>query len=97
MIIGYSFGDEHINEHLVAAARAGTKIFIVDPLGTDVIDKRNKSAQMFQPPTELFSALRDSIVGASRRPLRNTLHRDPVELKKLVDFFCLKIKWVYDP
>jgi len=97
MIIGYGFGDEHINECLQSAARASTKLFIVDVLGADVLDRRPAHIRQTQGPTPLLSALRDSIVGASRRPLRDTLDHDPVELKKLVDFMQLKIKWVYDP
>ena len=96
LIVGYSFNDDHINKHLYAAAAAGTKMFIVDPLGIDVIDKRDARAQITQPYEELFEKLRDSIVGASRRPLRATLHNDRVELKKFVDFLGLKIKWTYD-
>jgi hypothetical protein len=46
MIVGYSFRDKHINEHLEAAARVGAKLFIVDPEGSDVIDKRDKRAQI---------------------------------------------------
>jgi hypothetical protein len=94
MIVGYSFNDDHITPS--AAAAAETKMFIVDPQGIDVIDKRDKRAQITQPPEELFENLRDSIVGASRRPLRSTLHNDTVELKKFVDFLDLQIKSVYD-
>jgi hypothetical protein len=96
MIIGYSFNDQHINKHLYAAAAAGTKMFVVDPLGIDVLDKRDRRAQITQPPEELFERLRDSVVGASRRPLRSTLHNDVVELRKVVDFLDLKSKSVYD-
>jgi SIR2-like domain len=96
MIVGYSFNDDHINKHLHAAAAAGAKMFIVDPQGIDAIDKRDKRAPITHPPGELFEKLRDSIVGASRRPLRSTLHNDSVELKKFVDFLGLHVKWVYD-
>jgi hypothetical protein len=95
MIIGYSFNDQHINKHLCEATAAGTKLFVVDPEGIDVIDKRDKRAQITQPPEELFEKLRDSIVGASRRPLRSTLHSDIVELTKFADFLGLKTKTPY--
>jgi hypothetical protein len=96
MIIGYSFNDEHINNHLLAAARAGTKFFIVDTQGLDVIDKRDPRLRSTTAPTDLFTGLRDSIVGASRRLLRPTLMSDPVEAKKYVDFLGIKVKYRYD-
>jgi hypothetical protein len=96
MIIGYSFNDEHINAQLMAAASAGTKMFIVDMQGLDVIDKRDARMRASVPPAPLFSTLRDSIVGASRRLLRPTLQSDPVEVKKYVDFLGLKINYRYD-
>ena len=35
MIIGYGFGDNHINNALNAAAARGLKAFIIDPNGAD--------------------------------------------------------------
>jgi hypothetical protein len=97
MIVGYSFNDDHINEQLLKAARVGTKLFIVDPLGLDVIDKRPVATRAATAPTTLFAGLRDSIVGASRRPLRSTFQNDPVEVKKYVDFLGIHIRYTYDP
>ncbi len=96
MIIGYSFNDEHINSQLLAAARAGTKFFIVDAQGLDVIDKRDPRLRSTTAPTDLFTGLRDSIVGASRRLLRPTLKSDPVEAKKYVDFLGIQVQYRYD-
>jgi SIR2-like domain len=39
MIVGYGFGDEHINKMLVEAARAGAKFFIVDLIGADILHR----------------------------------------------------------
>jgi SIR2-like domain len=64
MIVGYGFRDVHINDMLVAAARGGTKFFIIDYNGTDAI-KPGKSA-FLQDEYETF---RSNIIGASRRPL----------------------------
>jgi hypothetical protein len=94
MVIGYSFNDDHINEHLSAGARAGTKLFIVDPLGLDVIDKRDPRARAHQPPLPLFQNLRDNCIGASRRSLRTTLHSDRVECQKLAEFLQVDLDWV---
>jgi hypothetical protein len=82
MIIGYSFGDAHINKMLIAGVEAGLKIFIIDPLGADVIGS-NKSLP-FNPGFKF----RNSIIGASRRPLLNALSgRDIVEFNKINRFF----------
>jgi hypothetical protein len=37
MIIGYSFGDAHINKMIFDGIETGLRIFIIDPLGADVI------------------------------------------------------------
>ena len=46
MIIGYGFGDRHINSALMDASRAGAKFFIVDPAGINVLDKRKSTDQI---------------------------------------------------
>jgi hypothetical protein len=82
MIIGYSFGDVHINKMIMSGVEAGLKIFIVDPLGVDVIGS-NKSL-----PINPGFEFRNSIIGASRRPLLNALSgRDIVEFNKIERFF----------
>jgi hypothetical protein len=87
MVIGYSFGDPHINEVIQTAATKGTKIFIIDALGVDVIDKRDARAQISQPVTGLMQALMSRIIGASRRPLKDIFNSDPVENEKVMRFF----------
>ena len=83
MIIGYSFGDLHINTMIFEGIRAGLKaIFIVDPQGVDVIG--SNTSLPLNPPFDI----RNAIIGASRRSLLNTLSgRDMVELNKLNRFF----------
>jgi hypothetical protein len=81
MIIGYSFGDAHINDLIFGGIEAGLKIFIVDPLGVDVIGS-NRSL-----PLNPAFQVRNAIIGASRRSIRNTLTgSDPVELNKIHRF-----------
>ncbi len=87
MIIGYSFGDPHINDTIQTAATNGLKIFIIDTLGVDVIDKRNARAQKTEPVTDLMQALMPQIIGASRRPLNEIINSDPVESAKVMRFF----------
>jgi hypothetical protein len=87
MVIGYSFGDPHINEIIQIAASKGLKIFIVDTLGVDVIDRRNARAQIPEPVPELMQALMPLIIGASRRPLNEIINSDMVENEKVTRFF----------
>jgi hypothetical protein len=80
MIIGYSFGDAHINKMIFHGIEAGLKIFIIDPLGVDVVG----SAQLLNPGFPI----RNAIIGASRRPLLKSLGgQDVVELNKINRFF----------
>jgi hypothetical protein len=86
VIVGYSFNDEHINKILATAARTGTRYFIVDPQGADIIDKREGHAAITQPRMAFMDTMIDSIDGASRRNLRNTLALDYIERTKLDHF-----------
>jgi SIR2-like domain len=87
MIIGYSFGDVHVNNAIMNAASQGMKIFVIDPLGVDVIDKRNPKAQIQEPVTELMLSLMPGLVGASRRMLNEIIFSDTVEYQKVMRFF----------
>ncbi len=86
MVIGYSFGDPHINDALQTAAIKGLKVFIVDTFGVDVIDKRNTQSTT-EPLTDLMKALMPRIIGASRRPLNEIINTDLVEKEKVMRFF----------
>jgi len=91
MIIGYSFNDEHINKAIRKAVEAqGLTLFIIDPLGIDVLDKREPRAQITQPIGEYMEALSPHIIGASRRPLLSTFKDDFVEHGKVMRFLNLK-------
>jgi hypothetical protein len=86
MIIGYSFSDTHINQGLINAAKRGSiEIFIVDPLGVDVLNKQD--TRHLQVPSELMSALQPRIIGASRRPFLSAFSTDRVEFDRLCRFF----------
>ena len=87
MIIGYSFGDPHINGAIQTAATKGLRIFIVDTSGVDVIDKRNSQTQIPESVTDLMQALMPRIIGASRRPLNEIINSDTVEKEKIMRFF----------
>ena len=89
MVVGYSFGDKHINEVIGHAAdQGGLTLFIVDPEGVDVLDKWKGYHHLLGPPA---APLRDQlslhIRGASRRPLSATFGgHDRVEHGKLMAF-----------
>jgi hypothetical protein len=86
MVIGYSFGDEHINSAIGNAADlGGLSLFIVDPDGVDVLDKW-KGRPGMPKPQPLRDQLSLHIRGASRRPLTSTFGHDRVEHAKLMGF-----------
>ncbi|UTD29169.1 hypothetical protein DB459_21930 [Bradyrhizobium sp. WD16] len=83
MVIGYSFADAHINRVIFnAIEKRGLKLFLVGPDGAKTID--SNPALPLNPRQQV----KDAIVGASRRSIRNTLSgRDMVELMKIERFF----------
>jgi hypothetical protein len=84
MVIGYSFSDAHINDAIMQAN--ALKIFLVDPAGDRVLDKRDPRAQIPDHPGPLMD-LRQRLIGISRRPLRTTFDSDTVEHGKLSQCF----------
>ncbi len=87
MVIAYSFSDHHINSIIIEAGINGLKVFIVDPSGVDVIDKRNNRAQISEPVSDMMQALVPGIIGASRRPLLEIISLGTVENEKVLRFF----------
>lgn len=83
MVIGYGFGDRHINEIITDAWTVSKlRMFIVGPRGraTIVGDDRRK--------IRTRSALEDiQIIGESMRPLSTTFNGDELELGRLRRFF----------
>lgn len=87
MVIGYSFSDEHINNAIITAVINGLKLFIIDPLGVDVLDKRSSRAQIPEPVTDMMRSMIPGITGASRRSILEILNGDKVENNKVMKFF----------
>lgn len=88
MIIGYSFNDQHINSAITdTIATTDLELFIIDPLGVDVFDKREERVSIRQPPTPLMQTLSPRVIGASRRPLLATFGADLLERGKVMKFF----------
>jgi SIR2-like domain len=86
MVIGYSFGDPHINQTIMSATTHGLRLFVIDPLGLDVIDE-NRNAPLYTPGT-LLGSLQDHVIGASRRSIRDIFDGDRVEHAKVMRFFA---------
>jgi len=87
MIIGYSFSDNHINNILKNYAKlGGLKLFIIDPLGVDVMNRNRENALIPAKSSEL-QLFEPYIVGASRRQLTQTFSSDEVEFRKIMLFF----------
>jgi SIR2-like domain len=90
MIIGYSFGDEHINQTLVEAATERGKrlrLFIIDPNGVDVLERSPLSKVLPKNYPSNPLQLQDWVVGASRRLLQQIFGGDSVEHGKVMRFF----------
>jgi hypothetical protein len=85
MVIGYSFGDAHINEAIAEAARGGgLRVFIIDPEGVDIL-KRHRAA--LPRTATLDDKLKDYLIGASRRTMLDIFWRDLVEHRRVMRFF----------
>ncbi len=87
MVIGYSFGDDHINEMIrEAVTNHKLGLFVIDPLGVDVIDK-NRNAQIHDPDV-LAKDMWPQMIGSSRRSLREIFGSDRAEHGKVMRFFA---------
>jgi SIR2-like domain len=86
MVIGYSFGDDHINQAIAEAAdHSDLRVFIIDPLGVDVLDKNRNAPIPGSDP--LFTRLKKHLMGASRRTVHEIFDWDRVEHGKVMRFF----------
>ncbi len=88
MVIGYSFSDAHINNTIMDAMKGGSlKIFLLDPLGEKILDKRDPKASIPGPKGELMEVIPPRIIGMSQRLLSSTFDKDTVEHGNLSSFF----------
>ena len=87
MIIGYGFGDNHINLALNQAAESGgLKAFIIDPAGADAPDlMRDRLARLKSRGPQ--QPIQRALIGASRRPLNQIFTGDTIERDKVLRFF----------
>ena len=88
MVIGYSFSDVHINDAIMDAVKqSDLKIFLVDPLGDKILDKREPRAMIPDHPDPLVEIIPPRLIGISRRPIASTFNDDIVEHGNLTRFF----------
>jgi hypothetical protein len=83
MVIGYGFGDPHINDMLISASTKA-EFFIIDTSGIGVLASAVGTLGL---PSQLKMAMQHSIIGASRRHLKESLFNDTVERTKIMKFF----------
>jgi hypothetical protein len=85
MVIGYGFGDDHINRAIGQGVDRGTlRLFIIDPLGLDVLDKNRHVA--IYVPDNFFAKAQPHLIGASRRSMGEIFGDDLVEHGKVMRF-----------
>jgi len=89
MVIGYGFRDQHINTIISQAVSKGLRIFVIAPDGAELAYKLSPTRQRAQiiVPSEIEETLKQSLIGASRRPLRDTFGGDSAEFGKVMRFF----------
>ncbi|HWX00020.1 SIR2 family protein [Collimonas sp.] len=91
MVIGYGFRDEHINQIISSAvANNDLKLFVVSPDGADQARKVGlQPGAAIQKRTDLEDTFQRSLIGASRRSLREIFGPgDDIEFGKLLRFFA---------
>jgi hypothetical protein len=70
MVIGYSFSDAHINDAIMDAIKeSDLKIFLIDPLGDKILDKRDPRAMIPDHPGPLLESVPPPLIGISRCPI----------------------------
>jgi SIR2-like domain len=88
MVIGYSFSDAHINDAVMDAIKHNDlKVFLIDPSGDKIFDKRDPRAMIPDHPGPLLETIPLRLIGISQRPIASTFNDDTVEHEKLTRFF----------
>lgn len=89
MAIGYGFRDDHINAAIGKAVERGTKLFIIAPEGAELARQLNPTRLpgLIPGTTPLEGMFEQSLVGASRRSLREIFGSDTAEFNKVMRFF----------
>jgi hypothetical protein len=88
MVIGYGFGDGHINDAIEKGAARGLPMFLIDPLGSDLARERNRTRKHAGTidKTREERLFESCLVGCSRRGLKEIFLGDMVEIRKVEHF-----------
>lgn len=89
LVIGYGFGDAHINRTIERAVdQHGLRMFVIDPAGADLASRRNstRARGLIAADTALEELFKKSVIGASRRSLREIFGGDSIEHAKVMRF-----------
>lgn len=89
MVIGYGFRDDHVNDVIGRAVERGLRLFVIAPEGADLARHLNPTRErgVISAATPLEGLMERSLVGASRRPLRDIFGNDTAEFGKVMRFF----------
>lgn len=89
MVIGYGFRDDHINDTITQAVKNGLKMFIIAPEGPELAMKLNplRHERKSVLSSKLEHTFQQSLIGASRRSLREIFGSDTIEHNKVMRFF----------
>lgn len=88
-VIGYGFLDTHVNEVIIEAVSRGLKFFVIDPSGSDVVQRANPSfGGAIYAPNALDDAFKKGLIGVSQRRLNETFGNDLISHKNVMGFFC---------
>lgn len=89
MVIGYGFRDDHINDTITRAVEKNLKMFIIAPEGAELAMRNNstRGQGMIIAPTKIERTFQQSLIGASRRSLREIFGSDTIEHNKVMRFF----------
>ena len=89
MVIGYGDRNSQINVAIQSVADWGLKLNFIAPEGADLarsLNQTRKAAIAVETPLEAMLA--KSLIGASRRGLRNIFGGDTAEPNKVMRFFA---------
>jgi hypothetical protein len=89
MVIGYGFRDTHINRMIMHAVNEhGLQMFIIAPEGSDLARTVNPTHRAaIRVGTDTEETFERSLIGASRRSLREIFGNDMIEYNKVMRFF----------
>jgi hypothetical protein len=70
-----------------AIKQSELKMFLIDPLGDKILDKRDPRALIPDHPGPLLETIPSRLIGISQRPIASTFNDDTVEHRNLTRFF----------